>query len=95
MDVFFKGQSVLLLRTNYAHLIFLSACFLFLYSYETDFTQGLLMKNGKPARFVNFTLRYKDDVLSPDNYKFGDYVDRVCAIELEIKDTTDTARFAS
>ena len=37
-----------------------------------------------------FTFRYKDDVLSQDNY-----VDRIYPIEPEIKDTTDTNRSAS
>ena len=69
---------------------------LFLYSYEADFTQGLLNKNGKKlARSFNFTFRYIDDVLSLNNYRFGDFVDRIYPIELEIKDTTDTDRSAS
>jgi hypothetical protein len=34
-----------------------------------------------------FTFRYKDDVLSLDNY-----VDRIYPIEPEINDTTDTDR---
>ena len=38
---------------------------LFLYSYDTDFIQGLLKKNEKKlARYFNFTFRYIDDVLS-------------------------------
>jgi len=39
--------------------------------------------------------RYIDDVLSRNNSRFGDLVDRIYPIELEIKDTTDTYRFAS
>ena len=54
---------------------------LFLYSYETDFTQGLLKKNEKKlARSFNFTFRY---------------IGHIYPIELEIKDTTDTDRSAS
>ena len=54
---------------------------LFLYSYETDFTQGLLKKNEKKlARSFNFMFRY---------------IGHIYPIELEIKDTTDTARSAS
>ena len=69
---------------------------LFLYSYEAYFIQGLLKKNEKKlARSFNFTFRYIDDVLSLDNYRFGDFVDRIYPIELEIKDTTDTDRSAS
>jgi hypothetical protein len=69
---------------------------LLLYSYEADFIQGLLKKNGKKlARSFNFTFRYIDDVLSLNNYRFGDFVDRIYPIELEIKDTIDTDRSAS
>jgi hypothetical protein len=68
---------------------------LFLYSHEADFIQGLLKKNEKKlARSFNFTL-YIDDVLSLNNSRFGDFVDHVYPIELEIKDTTDTDRSAS
>ena len=67
---------------------------LFLYSYEADFIQGLLKKNEKKLAF-NFTFRYIDDVLSLNNFRFGDFVDRIYPIELEIKDTTDTDTTAS
>ena len=39
--------------------------------------------------------RYIDDVLSLHNSRFGYFVDRIYPVELEIKDTTDTDRFAS
>ena len=69
---------------------------LFLYSYEADFIQGLPKKNEKKvARSFNFTFRYIDDVLSLNNSRFGDFVDRIYPIELKIKDTTDTDRSAS
>jgi hypothetical protein len=69
---------------------------LFLYSYEADFIDGLLKKNEKKlARSFNFTFRYIDDVLSLNNSRFGDFVDRIYPIELEIKDTTDTDTSAS
>jgi hypothetical protein len=69
---------------------------LFLYSYEADFIRGLLKKNEKKiARSFNFTFRYIDDVLSLYNSRFGDFVDHIYPIELEIKDTTDTDRSAS
>jgi len=46
--------------TNYAPLL----ADWFLYSYETDFIQGLLKKiEKKLARSFNFTFRYTDDVL--------------------------------
>ena len=43
----------------------------------------------------NFSFRYIDDVLSLNNSRFGDFVDRIYPIELEIKDTTYTDRSAS
>ena len=69
---------------------------LFLYSYDADFIQGLLKKTEeKLARSFNFTFRYIDDVLSLNNSRFGEFIDRIYPIELEIKDTTDTDRSAS
>ena len=69
---------------------------LFFYSYEADFIQGLLKKNEKKlARSFNFTFRYIDDVLSLNNSRLGDFVDRIYPIELEIKNTTGIYRSAS
>jgi hypothetical protein len=69
---------------------------LFLYSHEADFIQGFLKKSEKKlARTFNFTFRYIDDVLSPNNSRFGDFVDRIYPIELEIKDIIDTDTSAS
>ena len=69
---------------------------LFLYSYEAYFIHGLLRKNEKKlARSFNFKFRYIDDVLSLNNSKFADFVDRIYPTELEIKDTTDTDGSAS
>ena len=42
-----------------------------------------------------FTFRYIDDVLSLINSRFGDFVDRIYPIELQIKEITDTDRSAS
>ena len=90
MDVFFNRQSVYL----WVQTAVLAD--LFLYSYEADFIQGLLKKNEKKlTRSFNFTFRCIDDVLSLSNSSFGDFVDRIYPIELEIKDTTDTDRSAS
>jgi hypothetical protein len=58
---------------------------LFLYLYEADFIHGVLK---------NFMHRYVDDVLSLNNLKFCDFVDRTY-IELEKKDTTDAAMSVS
>ena len=52
-------------------------------------------KQKKLARSFNFTLCNKDDVLSLINSSFGDFVDRIYPIDLELKDTTDTDRSAS
>ena len=69
---------------------------LFLYLHEANFIQGLLKKNEKKlARFFNFTFSYIDDVLSLNNSRFGDFVDRIYPIELEIKYSTDTDKSAS
>ena len=63
---------------------------MFLYSYEAEFIQTLI-KSGKRhlAKSFHFTYRYIDDVLSINNPKFGDYIDYIYPVELEIKDTTD------
>jgi hypothetical protein len=83
----FKQTVGILMGTNFAPLL----VDLFLYSYEADFIQGLLKKNKKKlARSFNFTFCYIDDVLSLNNSRFGEFVDRLYPIELEIKDTTDT-----
>ena len=77
---------------NRAHLL----VDLFLYSYETDFIQGLLKKNEKKlTRFLNFTFRYTYDVISLNNSNFGGYADHIYPIELEINDTTDTTKSPS
>jgi hypothetical protein len=47
------------------------------------------------SRSFNFTFRHIDDVLLLTNSRFGDFVDRIYSIELEIKDTTDTDWSAS
>jgi hypothetical protein len=49
---------------------------LFIYSYETDFIQGLLKKNEKKLdRYCfYFTFRDIDDVHSLNNSRFGDFV---------------------
>ena len=89
--MFFNTQSALPIGTNCTLLADLFLC-----SYEADFIQELLKKNEKKlARSFNFTFRYIDDVLSLNNSRFGDFVDRIYPIELEIKDTTDTDSSAS
>jgi hypothetical protein len=68
---------------------------LFLYSYEADFIQGLKKTEKRLAWSFNFTFRYIDDVISLNNFRFGDFVDCIYPIELAIQDTTDTDRSVS
>jgi hypothetical protein len=64
---------------------------IFVFFWWTWFPTWLLNKNEKKlARSFNFTFCYIDDVLSLNNTRFGDFVDRIYPIELEIKDNTDT-----
>ena len=58
-------------------------------------TRASQEKQKEASPSFNFTFRYIDDVLSLNNSRFGDFVDRTYPIELEIKDTTDTDRSAS
>jgi hypothetical protein len=49
--------------------------YLFLCSHEANFIQGPLKKNEKTlARSFNFTFHYIDDVLSLNNFRFGDFI---------------------
>ena len=69
---------------------------LFLYLYEADCIQKLLHEKEKSlAVAFNSTFRYINDVLSINNYQFHFYVDSIYPSELEIKDTTESATFAS
>jgi hypothetical protein len=54
-----------------------------------------LLKKKKLTRSFNFTLRYIDDVLSLNNSRFSDFVNRIYPNKLEIKDTTDTEMYVS
>ena len=74
-------------------ILFSSTCSFFVWG---RLHTGAFKKNEKKlVRSFNFMFRYIDDVLSLNNYWFGDFVDRIYPIELEIKDTTDTYRSAS
>ena len=68
----------------------------FLYSNDAEFIQTLI-KSGKRhlAKSFCFTYRYIDDVLSINNPKFGDYINIIYPVELEIKYTTDADHYAS
>ena len=61
----------------------------FLNYYEAEFIQELLWKkNKKLAISFNFIFPNIHDILSLNNSKFDEYVERIYPIELEIKDTT-------
>jgi hypothetical protein len=54
-----------------------------------------LVKKIHEARAVNFTYRYIDDALSINNSRFAKFLPLIYPPELEVKETTDTASFAS
>ena len=62
---------------------------LFLYSYESEFLDGLI-KNGKRyvASKFNLTFRYIDDLISFNNSKFEQYLTDIYPRELQIKPTS-------
>ena len=69
---------------------------LFLYSYESEFLLKLVKdKKIHETRAFNFTYRYIDDVLSINNSRFAEFLPLIYPPELEVKETTDTASFAS
>ena len=66
------------------------------HSIHTRLHTGASQKNEKKlARSFTLKFCYIDDVISLNISRFGDIVDRIYPIELEIKDTTDTDRSAS
>ena len=90
VDMFFKTVSIPM-GTNCAPFL----ADLFHYSYEADFIQGFFKKTEKKASPIfQFHIQlYRWCILN--NSKFDDFVDDIYPIELEIKDTTNTARSAS
>ena len=63
----------------------------FLHTYEVNFLQGLLKNTDrKLAQTFNSSFRYIDDILSLNNYRFGDYLHHNSPNELDVTDTTDT-----
>ena len=65
---------------------------LFLYSNEAGASQE---NKQKIERSFSFLFRYTDDVRSLNDSRFGNYVIVSTPIELEIKNSTDTAMSAS
>jgi RNAse (barnase) inhibitor barstar len=64
---------------------------LFRYPYEQTSYRDF---SRKTKRSFNLAFRYIEDVLSLNNCMFGDFVDRIYPIQLEIKDNTYTDRSA-
>ena len=60
---------------------------LFRYSSVANFIQGLLKKNDEKKLGRSFNFSHMDDILPLNNCNFGDFVDRIFPIELEIKRT--------
>jgi hypothetical protein len=56
---------------------------------QSSYRRFLKKNEKKLVRSFNFTFRYIDDVLSLNNSRFGDFVERIYTIEFEIKDTTE------
>ena len=79
-DVFFNRS-----RHTYGYQLCSPSCRLVIF-----FVRGRLLTGAfkviqkKLAQHFNFTFRYIDDVLSVNNYNFGDFVDRIYPIQLEI-----------
>ena len=92
MDVFFNRQ------TNGYKLCSPSLQLVLLFikgRLHTSASQEKRKEAKKLAQCFNVTLRYIYAVLSLDNSRFGEFVDRIYPIELEIKDATDTDMSAS
>jgi hypothetical protein len=56
----------------------------------SDNDKVLIITQTSTSRF-----RYKDEVLSLNNSRFGDYLHLIYLNELEVKDTTDTLKSVS
>ena len=92
VDVFFNRRSAFL----WVLKVFpFPPTYCFIRMRQTSYMGFLRKSEKKLARFFNFMFRYIDDVLSLNNCTLCHFVDRIYAIELEIKNTPDTARFAS
>ena len=70
---------------------------LFLYYYEAEFIQQLIRKAKQNAegKVFNPNFNYTHDVLSINNPNFANWIRLIYPKELEIKETTKTAPFAS
>ena len=73
----------------------LLAYLLFFFVWGSHHTGAYQEKRTEATSILNFTFHYIDDVRSLNNSRFGEFVDRLYPIELEINDTTYTDRSAS
>jgi len=75
-----------------------SSCVLLLidllhYSHEADFIPEFLKKNEKKLVLIfNLIFRYINDVISLNNSKFDDCLDRIYPTEVEINDTIEKVK---
>ena len=70
---------------------------LFLYSYENEFLDKLLIKEGKRklARTFSLSCRYIDDLISVNNKIFNEFISDIYPKELTIPETTESTSVAS
>jgi hypothetical protein len=86
VDVCFNRQSAYLWGKIVLHLSLTQS---FIRMRQSSYRRFLKKNEKNLVRSFNFTFRYIDDVLSLNNSRFGDFVERIYPIELEIKDTTE------
>ena len=82
-------------RSWYRNIMFLRDRIMRIFVWGRLHTGTSQEKRKEASRSFNFTFCYIDDVLSLNNSRFCDFVDRIYPIELEIKNTTDTDRSTS
>jgi hypothetical protein len=91
-DQVFQQSVGILMGTKCAPLL----AYLIFYSYEAEFVKKLSQNNNE-KQTVSFkhAFRYIDDVLSINNHNFHNYDHLIFPDELEIKDITESDKFAS
>ena len=62
---------------------------------QTSFKGVSRVKIEKLTQTSNSSFRYIDDFLPLSSYQFDDYLPLIYPNELEVKDTTDTKKYAS
>lgn len=75
------------MRNNWTNLL----TYVFFYLYDVDFLPELLRKKEKKLEVsFNLTFPINDKFFTLNNSQIGYYIEHICPIELEYKDTTDT-----